>query len=180
MRNAEYRVERRVQAPPEAVLAAIQDAARRGEIHARLPRGTRGVGGRVRGEHFTVVLGPRDEDPVTELVGMVVRAAGGGSVVRASVQYDRNAAPTDLAVMGLAVVAAGTGVAGGWWLAAFASLFAMPSIIRDAAGVMGHDQARFVVAWLDHVLARFHAAPEPEPRTRDPAPRAARGASAAE
>lgn len=160
MTNAEYRVERRVQAPPEVVLATILDAARRGQIHARLPRGTHGVGGKVRGERFSVVLASRDEGPMTVLVGMVAPAEG-GSVVRASVQYDRNAAPMGLALFGLAGVAAVAGVGGAWWIAVVAGLIAVPAIIGDAAGVMDHDQARFLVAWLDHALARYPTAPDP-------------------
>jgi hypothetical protein len=160
MRNAEYRVEHRVQAPPDAVLAAILDAARRGKTHAHLPRGTQGVSGKVRGERFSVVLVPRDERPMTVLVGMVAPAEDGGSVVRASVQYDRYAAPMGLALFGLAGVAAVAGVGGAWWIAAVAGLIAVPAIISDAAGVMDDDQARYLVAWLDHVLARFPTAPD--------------------
>ena len=91
---------------------------------------------------------------------MVVPAESGGSVVRASVQYDRNAAPTGLMLLGLAGVAAVAGVGGAWWIAVFAGLVAVPAIIRDAAGVMDHDHARFLAAWLDHVLARFPTAPD--------------------
>jgi|GEM_PF-3878802 len=165
MSDPRYKVALRVPAPPDVVLAAIRHAianTRRGDLPAHLQRGVRGLAGKVRGGRFTVRL-DRTEPDETDLVGRVVPVEGGGSDVRASV-LDSHGAPTHALV--LLGIAGGLALAGlgelAWIAAGFAALVAIIATFRHATGLIDHDEAAFLVAWLRGVLDPL-AAPHPRP-----------------
>lgn len=103
MSDPRYHVARRMDVPPEAVLAAIHKALAtgyRGDPPLRRPKGTRGVRGNVRGDRFTAWLDGVSERDDTRLLGMV-HPADGGSDVRASVLDEPGAGGQVLALLGL-------------------------------------------------------------------------------
>lgn len=156
-KDPEYRLARRISAPPDAVLAAIRaavDGTQRHDLPAPLQKGVRGMRGKVRGQRFTIGLEHTGEGPEeTDLVGMVVPAKDGGSDVRASVM-DSHGAPTHalvlLGIAGIFALAGSSGVA--WMLAGFAALIAVIATFRDATGLINHDEAAFLMDWLNAVL----------------------------
>jgi hypothetical protein len=180
MSDPRYRVARHVPAPPDAVLAAIRDAlatARRSDIPAQVRKGVRGLVGKVRGERFTIWLDDSSEGGRTELVGMVVAAEGGGSDVRASAVQDHDAGPTAMVVFGIAGVLAWAGSGDVAWVAAgFGVLLAVTAAIRSRTGITSHDEAAFLLQWLQTALDPLDpldtpsAAPAPD--DADPRPSA--------
>ncbi|HEY0020332.1 MAG TPA: hypothetical protein VGC13_28805 [Longimicrobium sp.] len=156
MSDPRYRVARHVPAPPDEVLAAIQGSiadARRSDIPAQVRKGVRGLVGKVRGERFSIWLDRIWEGDQTELVGMVVAAEGGGSDVQASAVQDHNAGPTALVVFGIAGVLAWTGNGGVAWVAAgFGVLLVVTAAIRSTTGITSHDEAAFLLQWLQTAL----------------------------
>jgi hypothetical protein len=157
MSGPEYRIARRIPAAPDAVLAAIRDAiarTQRRDIPPHLQRGVRGLRGKVRGQRFTVSLDHAgDGGGETDLVGTVVAADGGGSDVRASVLDSRNAPVEALVLLGIAGVLALTGNGGAaWMLVGFAALVAIITTFRQATGRIEHEEAAFLLAWLNAVL----------------------------
>jgi hypothetical protein len=163
-RHPEYRVARHISAPPDAVLAAIRDAidgTKRGDIPPHLQRGVRGMGGMVSGTRFTVGLDHVGEggDHETDLVGMVLPREDGGSDVRASVLDSHGAPIAVLVLLGIAGVFALLGIGAFAWVAVgFAALIALAATFRDATGFIDHDEAAFLVEWLNGVLHPLAAA----------------------
>lgn len=181
MSDPRYRVARHVPAPPDIVLAAIQGAiagARRSDIPAPVRRGVRGLVGKVRGERFTLWLDHSSEGgSQTELIGMVVAAEGGGSDVRASAAQDRNAGPAALVAFGVAGVLAATGNGDIAWVAAgFGAILLIAAAIRSRTGITSHDEAAFLLQWLQAALDPL-AAPTPAPAQEDADPRSSTTAS---
>ena len=157
MRHPQYRLARRIPAPPDAVLAAIRNAiagTRRRDIPPHLQKGVSGVRGKVRGPRFTVGLEQAGESgDATDLVGMVVAADDGGSDVRASVMDSRGAPVHALVLLAVAAILVLTGSSGvAWMLAGFAALVATVATIRNAKGLINDDEAAFLLAWLNGVL----------------------------
>jgi hypothetical protein len=162
MKHPQYRVALRVPAPPDAVLVAIRRAFERTprrDIPPRLQRGVHGLQGKVRGPRFTVFLEHSgDTGHHTDLVGMVLPSEDGGSDVRASV-LDSHGAPADvLVLLGIAGVFAllGMGVFA-WVTGGFAVMTAVIATVRDATGLIDHDEAAFLVEWLNAALAPLGA-----------------------
>lgn len=157
MSHPQYRLARRVPAPPDAVLAAIRRSitrTQRRDLPPQLQKGVSGLSGKVRGQRFTVGLDHTGEggNP-TELVGMVVPAEEGGSEVRASV-LDSHGAPTlELVLFGIAGFFAVLGIeVFAWTATGFAALALVTTIVRDAAGLIDHETAAFLLQWLNGVL----------------------------
>ena len=150
-----YTVTRRFAATPEVVLTAIRDSITAGS-EGKLPvprlKGTRGVGGKVRGERFTVWTDRIREGDTTDLAGTVISTNDGGSEVRASVMDSRNAPTHVLVLLVIAVILVLIGEGDVAWMAAgFAALAAINSF-RSAKGAINHDEAAFLLAWLNAVL----------------------------
>jgi hypothetical protein len=180
MSDPRYRIARHVAAPPDAVLAALQRAiadARRSDIPAQLRKGVRRMVGKVRGERFTIWLDDSSEGGRTELVGMVVAAESGGSDVRASAVQDHNAGTTAMVVFGIAGVLAWAGSGDAAWVAAgFGVLLAVTAAIRSRIGITRHDEAAFLLQWLQGALDPFDS-PSAARALEDADPRPATAAS---
>lgn len=180
MSDPRYRLARHVPAPPDAVLAAIQGAiadTRRSDIPAPVRKGVRGVVGKVRGERFTIWLDHSSEGGVTELIGMVVAAEGGGSDVRASAAQDRTAGPAALVAFGVAGVLAWTGNGEIAWVAAgFGAILLIEAAIRSKTGITSYDEAAFLLQWLQAALDPL-APPATAPAPDGADPRSATAAS---
>lgn len=159
MSHPAYRVERRVDAPPDAVLAAIGEATRKiatTNIPPHLRRTTiTGVHGRVRGPRFRVRFKQWVDGDVTEMVGHVVPAEGGGSLVQASVFDDRGAPAASLIVIGIAIVVAFAGGKEAVWIAGMGMLIGVVAWVRRAMSAINHHEAQFLVDWLNGVLDRL-------------------------
>jgi hypothetical protein len=165
MSAPKYRLARRISAPPDAVLAAIRDAlagTQRRDLPPHLQKGVGGLRGKVRGQRFTVGLKHTGEGgEATDLVGMVVPADDGGSDVRASVLDSRNAPVEALMLLGIAGILALTGNGGAaWMLVGFAALVAIITTFRQATGLIDHEEAAFLLEWLNAVLDPL-ASPDP-------------------
>lgn len=96
MSRPEYRVDRRVGAAPETVLAMIRDAAattRRTALPPPVRKGGRGLRARVRGERFTVWVDEIFEGDGEDLHGWVLPDGDGTARVQASMQVERNTGP---------------------------------------------------------------------------------------
>lgn len=170
MSDPRYHVARRVDAPPDAVLAAIRDALAtgwRGDPPLRHPKGTRGVRGKVRDERFTAWLDGVSERDDTRLLG-TVHPADGGSDVRASVLDEPGANTAVVVLLGLAAIAALAGIGGAWWIAGFAALGGIVTAVRRASGAINHREAAFLRDWLNAVLDRVQSS-SPMPASNDPA-----------
>jgi hypothetical protein len=165
MSDPRYRVERRLDAPPDAVIAAIRDAIRTTkttEIPLDLRKRTiTGLSGKVRGRRFTAGLAQLLEGDLTEMAGHVIAAEDGGSLVQASVADDRHAPAVALVVIGIAGVMAFTGQPGAAWVAGAGVVIGIVAWMRNATGAINHDEARFLVDWLNGVLDRMPASPSP-------------------
>lgn len=165
MSDPRYLLARRISAPLGAVLADIRDAVartHRRELPPHLQKGVAGMRGMVRGQRFTVGLEHTGEGVErTDLVGMVVPADGGGSDVRASVLDSRNAPVEALVLLGIAGLLALTGNGGAaWMLVGFAALVAIITTFRQATGLIDHEEAAFLLDWLNAVLDPL-ASPDP-------------------
>ncbi|HEX6368668.1 MAG TPA: hypothetical protein VF006_07045 [Longimicrobium sp.] len=174
MTHPQYRLARRIPTPPDAVLAALRAAVaatQRRDIPPPLRKGVRGMRGKVRGQRFTVALEYAGEGgPGTNLVGMVVPVEGGGSEVRASARDGWGAPNEALVLLGGAGVLALTGNGGvAWMLAGVAALVAIITTFRQATGLIHHDEAAFLLDWLNAVLGP--PAPADPGATVDPAER---------
>jgi hypothetical protein len=180
MSDPRYTVTRRFAATPEVVLAAIRDAVtagRRGTLPVRRLKGTRGVGGKVRGERFTVWPDRIWEGDTIELAGMVIPTDAGGSEVRASVLDDRNAPTQVLVLLVSTVVLVLTGnVEIAWFGVCFTALAAI-NAFRSAKGAINHDEAAFLQAWLNAVLDPLAASPPSDPARVDADPAATAASS---
>jgi hypothetical protein len=170
MKDPRYRVERRTNTPPDAVLAAIQQAAaaaKRGDLPGPLQRGNRGLRGVVRGNRFVLWFDVGDSDQ-TELRGTVVPAPDGGSEVRASAEDGRNEGIILVLLVGYAVVAliAGGGIA--WWALGVAAAIGLAAAVRRGMGIINHAQAAYHLEWLNGVLDRAEASGAVPP-AHDPA-----------
>jgi hypothetical protein len=180
MSDPRYRLARHVPAPPGEVLAAIQGAiadARRSDIPAHVRKGVRGLVGKVRRERFTIWLDHSSEGGGTELIGMVVAAEGGGSDVRASATQDRTAGPSSLIAFGVAGVLVATGNGDIAWVAAgFGAILLIEAAIRSRTGITSHDEAAFLLQWLQAALDPL-AAPTAAPAPEDADPRSSAAAS---
>lgn len=163
MSDPRYRVERRLEAPPDAVLAAIRQAltaTRTADIPPHLRRTTiTGIAGGVRGPRFRVGFTQWAEGDVTEVVGHVVPADDGGSLVQASVADDRNAPAFIAVTLGIVLLVALAGGQAAAWIAGVAAVVGIMAWVRRAMGGVNHDEARFLVAWLEGVLDRFPPSP---------------------
>lgn len=162
MSDPRYHVGRRVDAPAEVVLAALTRSLRtaRRDLPLHRPKGVYGVGGRVRGDRFTVWPDRLMEGVDTQLVGMVRACDDGGSDVRASVLDEPGAGGLVLVLLALAAVAAVAGVGGAWWIAGGAAVVGGITAIRRAAGALNHAEAAFLRDWLNAVLADVQASPD--------------------
>lgn len=172
MSDPRYRVARHLSAPPDAVraaLAAALDDAGGGAALLRPPRGVRGVRGRVRGDRFNLWPNQRLEGDETELAGMIVPAADGGSQVRASVRDSPTAAGIALGMMGVGAVIGITAGPVGWLLAGLGAASGIVTGLRRAAGAINHGEAAYLVAWLNAVLDPLAGADDPHP-TNPPLP----------
>lgn len=171
MRDPRYRIERRTQAPPDAVLAAIRHAAATAEwsdLPATLQKRTGGLRGGVRGNDFVLWFEVGDSQQ-TELRGKVVAAPGGGSSeVLAFAEDGRNQGVILVLLVGMAVVVA---IAGGgieWWALVFAIVIALVAAVRRGMGIINHAQAAYHLEWLNGVLDRVERS-GPVPVANDPA-----------
>lgn len=176
MSDPRYTIARRTPATPDTVLGAIRDAVtagRRGALPVARLKGTRGVGGKVRGERFTVWPDRIWEGDRTELAGMVLPTDDGGSDVRASVLEDRNAPTRTLVLLVSTVILALTGNAELAWVGACFTALAAITSFRSADGIRNHGEAAFLVEWLNAVLDRLDAPPvAPAEGEADPVPSA--------
>lgn len=174
MTDPRYAVDRRVGAPPEAVLAALRDAlaaAHPSDLPPKLRREVRGLRGKVRSQQFTLRYAERFEGEITDLRGWVLPAGEGEARVHADAAGDRHAGRL---VLGLLAFAAAVGLLGGdgaWWIAGIAVFIGIVAVVRRAAGVISHERAGYLVGWLNGVLDGLPAA--------SPAPPASTGSAAA-
>lgn len=167
MSRGEYVVDRRVGAPPETVLAMIQErvgTTRRAALPLEVRRGARGLRGKVRGQRFTAWVDVSEGDG-TDLHGWVLPDGEGRVRVHARVQSERNTWMFVLGLLALAAVVTMTGGEDGWMIAGLAVLLGIISQVRRAGGATNHAQADFLLRWLNGVLDQFPAPPDP-PSTR--------------
>jgi hypothetical protein len=175
MNDPRYVIKRRVGAPPEAVLAAIRDAAAttpRGALPPAQQRGVRGLCCKVRGNRFTVYRDDRSEGDATDLHGWVVREGEHGSIVEASVRDDPPAGmvvPAGIVALGLLGGALGDGVQ--WGFVGIGVLAGIVGVVLRRIRSMNHELAGYLVGWLNGVLDRLPAA--------SPTPPASTGSAAA-
>ena len=165
MREARYAVDRRVAAPPDAVLAALADAAartRRRDIPPALQRGVSGLRCKVRGARFNLRLDERSEGSATDVQGWVVPAGEGQSRVQASAADDRGAGWGIAVFLALALGIQLSGGEGAGWMAGIAAFLALITIIRHAAGAVDEPQAGYLIQWLNEVLDTLPAPGPPD------------------
>jgi hypothetical protein len=167
MSRRDYVVDRRVGAPPEKVLAAIQErigTTRRAELPLEVRRGARGLRGKVRRQQFTVRVDESEGDG-TDLHGWVLPDGEGRTRVHARIQGERNTWMFVLGLFVLAAVVTLTGGEDGWMIAAGAVALGILSAVRREGGFMNHAQADFLLGWINDVLDQLPAA-SPAPPAR--------------
>lgn len=160
--NHRYIVDRRLDAPAEAILAAIREAAA-GTRFTDLPKpvraGANGIKVRVRGTRFTVRLDSWSEGGTVDLRGVVVSEADGATRVHATAENDRYAG---VLIAGLAVLSVllwlfrvdGAGAA-----AILAALVGIATVLGRAFSGAGDARAAYLGEWLNGVLERLPALP---------------------
>jgi hypothetical protein len=167
MTNSRYAVDRRVGAPPDAVLAALRDAlaaARPADVPRTLRTEVRGLRGKARGQRFTLRLEERSDGDVTDLRGWVLPAEEGEARVHARAVDDRNAGWAVLALLGVASAFWLLGGGGAWMMAGMAAFLAIIAVVRHAGGFISHERAGYLVHWLNGVLDQLPP-PSPAPPT---------------
>lgn len=172
MSEPRYIVDRRLDAPANAVLAAIGEAisaTRRADLPAPLRRGVHGLTGKVRGTRFTVGFDASGDGIGVDLRGAVLPAEGGATRVHASAMEDRFGGAT---VAGLLVIAALVWLIGGegaGWIVVMAALLGVMMLVVRGAGWTDDARATYLAEWLNGVLDRFPAASPAPPASTDDA-----------
>jgi hypothetical protein len=172
-------VDRRLDAPADAVLAAILEAAaatRFTDMPKPVRGDARGLKGKVRGTRFTVRLDTISDRFNIDVAGAVLSQADGATRVHATAEEDRNAGAGAVAMAVLGLVLWVLRVEDvGWTLMGLAALVGLGRLVFHGADGRGDVRAAYLAEWLNGVLDRFPAAPPASPPPsdlpeRDPVP----------
>lgn len=154
-------VDRRVDAPADAVLAAIREAAaatRFLDLPKPMRGGARGLAATIRGTRFTVRIDTLGEGDGVDLRGAVLVEEDGATRVHATTADDRHAGAIIAALVVVAALLWLFRVGGAGWVLGFAAVYAVLRLVARGAGWTGDDRAAYLADWLNGVLDRFPAA----------------------